>query len=369
MRALLINAVCGIRSTGRICTNLAKRLEGEGYEVKIAYGRESVPDEYKKYGVRIGNDIDVYWHAFMAHYFDQVGLWSKRATRDFLIWADEFDPDLLWLHNLHDYYINFELLFEWIKSRPEMKVKWTQHDFWAFTGGCMHFVVKNCYQWKGACESCPKGRTKKLVRSEKENQKRKRAAFTGVPQMTIVAVSDWCRGYISDSFLNEYPIEVCYNEVDRSVFKHTESDFRERYGLADKRIVLGLSNVWRAEKGFFDFIKLSEMLDESYKIVMVGLNDKQRKMLPDTIIGLPRTSSVKELAEIYSAADVFVNPSKEETFGMTTLEALCCGTPAVVFKDTACEEVANTYGGVTVDQSVEAMYEAIEKICKGKKEI
>ena len=365
MRALLINAVCGIRSTGRICTDLAKELEVLGYEVKIAYGRESVPDEYKKYGVRIGNEIDVYWHAFMARYFDQPGLWSKKATRDFLVWADKFDPDLLWLHNIHDYYINYELLFEWIKSRPQMQVKWTQHDCWAFTGGCMHFIIKNCYQWKTQCISCPKGRSRKIIRTEKENYIKKRNAFTGVPQMTIVAVSDWSKRLIEESFLNEYPVEVCYNKVDRTVFKPTASDFKERYGLTDKKIVLGLSNVWNAAKGFYHFIELSEMLDGSYAIVMVGLNEKQRKMLPESIIALSRISSVHELAEIYTAADVFVNPSREETFGMTTLEALCCGTSAVVFKDTACEEVANMYGGVAVDQSVNAVYDAIEKICKG----
>lgn len=155
MRALLINAVCGIRSTGRICTDIAKDLEKQGYEVKIAYGRETVPEQYQKYAIRIGNNVDVYWHALMTRLFDDRGYWNRIATRKFLKWADEYDPDLLWLHNLHDYFINIDMLFDWIKSRPQMEVKWTQHDCWAFTGHCFHFMVAKCYQWKTHCVNCP----------------------------------------------------------------------------------------------------------------------------------------------------------------------------------------------------------------------
>ena len=367
MRALLINAVCGIRSTGRICIALAQELEFNGYEVKIAYGRENVPEEYKKYAIRIGNNVDVYWHALMGRCLDQRGYCSKIATQKFLKWAEEYNPDLLWLHNIHDYFINIEMLFDWIKSRPKMQVKWTQHDCWAFTGGCMHFIVKNCFQWENGCLSCPRRSRKKFMYREKSSFLRKKRAFTGVSNMTIISVSNWLRDLVSKSFLKEYPGEVVYNTVDKTVFKPTESDFRERNGLIDKKIVLGVSSVWNESKGLYDFIRLSEMLDDSYKVVLVGVSKKLMKKNMSKVLCIPSTNNTKELAQIYTSADVFVNPSREETFGLTTLEAICCGTEAVVYKNTACEEVVSVYGGIAVDQSVDALFAEIERICNKDK--
>lgn len=358
MRALLINAVCGIRSTGRICTDLAKKLEEQGYEVKIAYSRETVPTEHQKYAVRIGNKFDVYWHALMTKLFDGRGYWSKRATRKFLKWADEYDPDVLWLHNIHDYVINIEMLFDWIKSRPDMQVKWTQHDCWAFTGGCMHFTVAECYQWEKHCRNCPTKCTfprEPLFRQPKRNFERKRNAFTGVNNMTVISVSHWLENHVKNSFLKDYPIEVVYNSVNREVFRPTTGNLREMPALADKKIILGVASFWNEKKGLSDFIRLSKMLPDNMRIVLVGLSKKQIKSLPDNIVGVDRTNNAAELAGIYSEADVFVNLSKEETFGLTTLEALCCETPVIVYKDTACEEVANMYGGIAVEQDLMAV--------------
>lgn len=145
MKVLFINSVCGIGSTGRICTDLAQQLEAEGNEVKIAYGRKgTVPEQFQKYAVRIGTDFDCKMHAIQTRLFDTHGFGSKRATKEFLKWAEEYKPDLLWLHNLHGYYINVEMLFDWIKKHPEMQVKWTLHDCWAFTGHCSHFTMVKC---------------------------------------------------------------------------------------------------------------------------------------------------------------------------------------------------------------------------------
>ena len=154
MKVLMINSVCGIRSTGRICTDLASELEAQGHQVRIAYGRESVPEQYTKYAVRIGNEWDVRLHGVRSRLLDEHGLSSKSATKRFLKWAEEYDPDLLWLHNIHGYYINYELLFDWIKGRPKMQVKWTLHDCWAFTGHCSYFTVARCEQWKTGCTHC-----------------------------------------------------------------------------------------------------------------------------------------------------------------------------------------------------------------------
>ncbi len=365
MRVLIVNSVCGIGSTGRICTDIADKLSKEGNEVKIAYGRDSVPEKYEKYAVRIGSSLDKRLHGVYTRLFDGHGFASKKATEKFLKWADEYDPELVWLHNLHGYYINVELLFKWIKSRPYMKVKWTLHDCWAFTGHCTHFSMLKCGKWKDGCRKCiqkscyPKSC---LIDASEKNYRRKKAAFTGVRDMTLITPSNWMSGHVKQSFLNEYSVEVCYNEIDKSVFKPTEGNFKERYCIKDKKIVLGVSSIWNTRKGFDDFLKLARLLDDRYIIVLVGLDRKQMKTLPDNVIGIERTNNTHELAEIYTAADVFVNPSKEETFGMTTVEALACGTCAVVYKDTACEEVVSMYGGFAVEQDVSMLKKKIVEV-------
>lgn len=363
MKVLFINSVCGIGSTGRICTDLAQQLEAEGNEVKIAYGRKgTVPEQFQKYAVRIGTDFDCKMHAIQTRLFDTHGFGSKHATKEFLKWAEEYKPDLVWLHNLHGYYINVEMLFDWIKKHPEMQVKWTLHDCWAFTGHCSHFTMVKCEQWKSHCSYCSQLRRYPAcfaMSSVSKNFERKHKAFTGVKNMTLITPSKWLADLTRQSFLKEYPVEVHYNTIDTSIFKPTPSDFRERYGLQDKIIVLGVANVWEDRKGLFDFYKLAEMLDDRYVIVLVGLSEKQIKELPKNIKGIQRTNSPQELAAIYTAADVLVNPSVEETFGMTPVEAQACGTPSIVYEDTACEEVAQQSGNTVVPQDVNALYESI----------
>jgi len=366
-RALLINAVCGIRSTGRICTDLAKELESQGYDVKIAYSREAVPEQYQKYAVRIGNKLDVYWHALMTRLFDDRGYWSRTATKRFLKWADEYNPNLLWLHNIHDYVINLDILFDWIKSKPNMQVKWTQHDCWAFTGHCSHFTIVKCEQWKEHCSCCP-GRESfpkdSLINRCSRNYERKKKAFCGVKNMQIVVVSHWLENLVKQSFLGEYPIEVCYNKIDENIFKPTPSDFRKKYGLENKKIVLGVASFWSVRKGLDVFERLSDQLSDEFHIVLVGLSQKQSQIFANkpNVLCIPRTNNTTELAQIYTAVDVFVNPSREETFGLTTLEAIRCGTKVIVYRDTACEEVANLFGGTVVDQSAESVLSEVIKI-------
>ncbi len=266
MRVLMINVVCGIRSTGRICTDLAAEMEAEGHEVKIAYGRETVPEQYQKYAVRIGNNLDVDIHGVKSRLLDKHGLGSKHATKKFLKWADKYDPDLIWLHNIHGYYINYELLFDWIKNRPDMQVRWTLHDCWAFTGHCTHFTVAKCDQWKTGCLHCPEKKrypASLFLDNSKNNYSRKRNAFTGVKNLSIITPSKWLADLVKQSFLKDYPVEVHYNTIDTSVFKPTPSDFRKRYGLTDKKIVLGVASTWDDRKGLDDFIQLSEMLSDT----------------------------------------------------------------------------------------------------------
>ncbi len=362
MKVLFINHTIGIGSTGRICTDLATKFEGEGHECKIAYGRNICPPKFEKYAVRIGNKLDNYWHVFLTRVFDWHGYASKMATKKFLQWADEYNPDLLWLHNIHGYYINIEMLFDWIKSRPNMEVKWTLHDCWTFTGHCSHFMLVKCEQWQTHCSHCCQKHeypASILMDNCFENFDRKRKAFTGVKKMTLITPSQWLADLVKISFIKEYPVEVHYNTIDTNIFKPTPSDLRKRLGLEGKKVVLGVANIWSNRKGLDDFFQLSKMLDDSYVIVLVGLTPKQIRQLPKKIKGLARTNSIHDLVAMYSMADIFVNPSKEETFGLTTLEATSCGKTAIVYEGTACEEVIRKTGGVAVPQNVQALYKAI----------
>ena len=363
MKILMINEVCGQGSTGKICCETAEQLSTEGHEVKIAYGRLAyVPTEYQKYGVRIGNDVSVHFHALQTCLFDMHGFGSRRATKKFLKWADEFAPDLLWLHNLHGYYINIDLLFHWIKQRPNLKVQWTLHDCWAFTGHCAHFTMIKCDKWKSECGRCPQ-RTgypaSILIDQSKRNYHRKKGLFCGISNMKLIVPSEWLAGLVKQSFLAEYPIEVRHNKVDETVFRPTKSNFRTKLGLNKKTVILGVASRWNTKKGLDDFIELSRMLDDNYAIVLVGLSEKQIKQLSGSVVGISKLLDGRELAAIYSDADIYVNASKEETFGMTTLEAIQCGTKTVVYDSTAGAEVARQYGGIAVPEGVENLYKAI----------
>ena len=381
-KLLLINSVLGFGSTGRIVLDIAGEYEKNGYEVKIAYGRslsatkDSGPD-MSKYGVRIGSDMGVFWHGIYTRLTDKHGLRSYLATRKFLKWADKYDPDVLWLHNIHGYYINYEMLFDWIKKRPKMQVKWTLHDCWAFTGHCSHFSYVKCDKWKTGCNNCPQtDQYPKACRdNSRDNYNRKKAAFTGVKDMTIITPSKWLKEKVQEGFLSEYPVEVHYNTINTDIFKPTSGTFKEDHGISGKKMILGVSSVWNDRKGLNDLIELSKRLDSpggtelvgnvQYQIVLVGLTDSQIKeiaSLAPGILALPRTGSAGELAEIYSAADVFVNPSYEETFGLTVAEAQACGTYTIVYKDTACAEIIDRKNGESVDPGAENLERAIKGI-------
>lgn len=342
MKVLFINSVCGIGSTGRICAQQAQALAAEGHEVKIAYGRsDTVPEEYESFAVRIGNAWDRRLHGLKTRLFDGHGFGSKRATRHFLAWAEAYAPDVLWLHNIHGYYINIEMLFDWIKSRHNMQVRWTLHDCWAFTGHCAHFTFCGCEKWRRGCEKCPQRGiypASVLLDGSRRNYARKKAAFTGVNPMTIITPSQWLAALVRQSFLHEYPVQVQYNRVDETVFKPTESDFRQKYGLQDKTIVLGVASPWSERKGLGDFVKLATMLDERYAIVLVGLDEKQCAAMPPNVLALPRTDSPQTLAAIYTAADVFVNASYEDNYPTVNLEAQACGTRVVTYDTGGCRE-------------------------------
>ena len=334
MKVLMINSVCGIRSTGRICTDIAETLKAQGHTCKIAYGRESVPQKYEKYAVRIGADTGVKIHGALSRVFDTSGFHSRRATKKFIEWVKTYDPDVIHLHNIHGYYLHIGQLFKYLKTCGK-KILWTLHDCWAFTGHCSHFDFVGCEKWKTGCYKCSQKKrypASLLCDRSKKNYKLKKNWFTGIDNLTIITPSQWLADIVKQSFLGEYSVEVVRNGIDLNVFKPTESDFRVRYGLEDKKILLGVASTWEERKGLADFLKLAEMVDENYAIVLVGLNEKQMQGLPKNVIGITRTNSTKELAQIYTTADVFLNLTYEDNYPTVNLEAQACGTPVITYR-------------------------------------
>ncbi len=367
MKVLIINTVCGIRSTGRIVTDIADKYINDGHECVIAFGRESVPEKYKNISYRIGTSVSLSLNVVKSRFFDNEGFNAVSQTRRFIEWANNYNPDVLLLHNLHGYYINIELLFKWIKTRPEMQVKWTLHDCWAFTGHCAHFSFVKCDRWKDGCFKCPQKNiypASLFFDSSKNNFSRKKACFGGVKNMTIVTPSKWLAKLVKQSFLKEYDVEVSHNSVDTADFRPTESNFRSRHNLENHFIILGVGTTWNERKGLTDFVELAARLDCNYKIVLVGLSKEQIKKMPNNIICIPCTDSKRELAELYTMCDVFLNLSREESFGLTIIEALACGAYPIVYKDTACEEVVNVYGGLAVEQNIDDVIDSIYKVSK-----
>ena len=369
-RLLLINSVIGFGSTGRIVLDIAKEYEADGYEAKIAYGRNMkvsshLEKDVKKYGVRIGGDVDVYAHVLYTRLTDKHGLGSKAATKKFLKWAEEYNPDVLWMHNIHGYYINYEMLFDWIKSRPQMEVKWTLHDCWTFTGHCSHFAYVGCKKWGEGCYACPQlaQYPQSKADNSRDNYRRKRASFTGVSNLTIITPSNWLKENVEKSYLCGYPVEVKYNTVDTDVFKPVDSTFKKDNGIENKKMILGVASLWNDRKGLKDFYKLSEMLDkDKFQIVLVGLSKDQVDEIAEkkiNIIGLERTSSVEELKKIYSAADVFANPTYEDTFPTVNMEAEACGTPVITYDTGGCKETIKSQDSKVIPQNVEALRNAI----------
>lgn len=364
MKYLFINVTAGAGSTGQLVLKAARELQAAGNQCLIAYGREA-----KNCGgiqtLAIGTPGDTRLHALKHRVFGTGGFGSRAATRAFLQKVREYDPDVIWLHNLHGYYIHVGLLFDYLRTCGK-EIIWTLHDCWAFTGNCPYFTYIGCEKWRTGCGGCPqKGLYPKCaLDATKENFRKKKDLFTGIPRLSLQVPSQWLGDLVSQSFLKDYPLSVVPNQADPAIFHPTPSPLREAYRLKDRFLVLGAANVWEPRKGLADFVSLAALLPDSCRIVLIGIPERLKQALPETLLALPRTKNQQELAQWYTAADVYVSPSVEETFGMTVLEAALCGTVPLVYRGTACEEVARAHGGLAVDRGPEHLAEAILKLQK-----
>lgn len=368
MKVLQINSVCGVGSTGRIAKDIHDVLIGRDHESVIAYGRSRAISCENT--IKIGGKLNNYFHLVKTRLLDRHGFASRSATKVLLKQVEELNPDIIHLHNIHGYYINIELLFKYIKyaNKP---VVWTLHDCWPITGHCAFFDYVNCNRWKKQCFDCPQIRqypTSIILDNSKENYLRKKEIFSRVNHLTFVTPSVWLSDIVQQSYLGAYSTKVIPNGIDLGCFKPIQSYFRREYNIDDKFMVLGVASVWDRRKGLQYFNQLAKELGKEMVVVLVGISDKQKKDLADSIIGITRTDNVQQLAEIYSAADVFVNPTLEDNFPTTNIEALACGTPVVTFDTGGSPESINEQCGLVVEKgSKDGLIDAINIVKKNGK--
>lgn len=327
------------KATGTIMLGIHKLLTEQGEDSYVVWGRGREAEN--DHEIVINDNIGMKFHGAYTRLTDKAGFASKRATKKLITKLEEISPDIIHLHNIHGYYINIEMLFNHIRSN-KIKLVWTLHDCWALTGHCAWFDVVGCEKWKTGCHDCEQKKTypaSMLMDASKWNWEKKKELFTGL-DATIVTPCMWLEKLVKQSYLKGYLVQVIYNGIDLDTFKPTKSNVQEKYGLDDRPIILGVASEWTERKGLKDFIALSELMPE-VRFVVVGVTEDQLSELPETVKGIKRTNSQQELAELYSAATLFFNPTYEDNFPTTNLEALACGTPVVTYDTGGSPEAVN----------------------------
>lgn len=350
-KLLQINVLVNTGSTGRIAEEIGLRAQQQGWESYIVYGRK--PRESNSRTIRIGSGIDVVSHKLQTLFCDRHGLASVKSTKKLVKKINEIKPDIIHLHNIHGYYINYEILFNFLRT-ADIPVVWTLHDCWPFTGHCSYFEYVGCEKWKTQCHACPQTHeypASILLDRSKQNFTLKKKVFNSVTNVTFVPVSQWLDNLLASSFLSGYPSKVINNGVNLDLFMPSIStEIRSRYNLENHFIILGVANIWHPRKGLHDFIKLSKLLPPDYKIILVGVSSKLQKTLPESILAISRTDSAEQLAELYSMADIYVNPTFEDNFPTTNIEALACGTPVFTYKTGGSVEAVTPETGFVLPQ-------------------
>ena len=367
MKILQINNVVNSGSTGRIAEEIGNVLIDHGHESFIAHGSYAAHKGKKTLSksklIKIGTEFDAYYHGIYTLLTDKHGLASVKATRKLVKKINYINPDVIGLHNIHGYYINYEILFEFIK-RNKIPVLWTFHDCWPFTGHCAYYDGVDCKKWKTHCNNCPLSNfyPKSFKDRSFYNFIDKKKSFKGVDQLKIITPSHWLAKEVKASFLKDYPVEVIHNGINLNIFRPEVQNFK-----SDEKIVLGVASIWDRRKGLKDFISLRSYLPESYNIVLIGLNEKQIKALPEGITGISRTENIEALVQWYNQATVFVNPTYIDNFPTTNIEALACGTPVISYNTGGSPEAFDGKTGMVVEKgNVKQLSECIKTTIKDK---
>lgn len=356
------------KAAGSIMMNLHNEMLKRGIDSYVVWGRgREAQNEHEYY---MDDKLGVNLHALYTRLTDRTGFASIKSTEKLINKLEEIQPDIIHLHCVHGYYINLKLLFNYIRKN-KIKVVWTQHDCWSFTGHCAYFDAIGCEKWKTGCHSCKQLRTypAAYIDASKKNWIDKKKLFSGL-DIQIVTPCKWLSGLVKESFLGEYPVEVIYNGIDDTVFNRTSRKFRIINGIENKFMILGVASEWTERKGLKDIISLYEKLNpDDYQIVVVGLTEDQLKQVPEGIIALQRTSNVQELVDIYSSADLFFNPTYEDNFPTTNIESIACGTPVLTYRTGGSPEaVGDSNGAVVSPGDLESVINIIDAVKSGKKE-
>lgn len=369
-RLLQINVCYGYYSTGKIAESISEIVKSHGWESYVAY-RNDVPSKNSALLLPIGNRWDKYFHFAYSFLFDKHCLGSKRATAKLIDKIERINPDIIQLHNIHGYYLNIKILFDYlsVKGYP---IVITTHDCWLFTGHCSHFAKISCEKWLTGCYDCPlkSSYPKSIKDNSSYNYSLKKDLFSKLNNLHIITVSQWLADVVNKSFIKDNNVRVIHNGIDTSRFRILEEKVNIPNIDTEKKLVMAVSSAWYEDKGLYDYYTLSEILPADIIICLVGLSEYQIKQLPKKIMGISRTSSIDELVKLYNRANVILSLSKSETFGLTIVEGFACGTPAIVYDNTALPELISESTGLVVPNGdVNAVKNAIVQILsKVKKE-
>ena len=363
MKIVQLNVTCGVGSTGKICLAVSELLWDKGVENYILF---SEGDSDYKYGIKYADKLEIKLEALKSRVFGNYGFNSKALTKKLISKLDEIQPDVVHLHNLHGHGCNLEMLFGYFKEK-NIKLYWTFHDCWAFTGYCPHYDMVGCDKWQTQCAQCPqKGSYSFFFDKSDKLYAKKKELFAGL-DLTIITPSQWLKSQVEKSFLKDYEVKVINNGIDLDVFKPRESDFREKYNLTDEFLILGVAFNWDERKGIDVFSNLANILPNDCRLVLVGADENARKLLPDNVITIDRTENQMQLAEIYTACDLFVNATREDTFPTVNIESLACGTPVLTFDTGGSAEIIDSNCGMVVPKNdVESLVKAVLQIKKDR---
>lgn len=353
-------------SIGRIMKEIQRQAEAEGIETISFVGRRKPYQDFRC--EKFGNGFSFWGHVIINTVFDKQGHGSYFTTKRLVQRLRKEKPDIIHLHNLHGYYLHIPTFIKYLKEEYHGQIFWTFHDCWPFTGHCPYFTMAKCDKWMTECYNCPNKRQYPIswfFDASHSNYHEKKKWFSDIDNLTIIVPSQWMKRLVEKSFMKGYPIKVVSNGIDLNVFRRNKSEtIRERYLIpADKKILLGVADVWSKRKGLDDFIDLGKVLPDDYVIVLVGVNRKQMRTFTNNIIGIPHTENQKELAELYSETHIFVNPSREESFSLVTAEAMACGTPSIVLDTSAVGELISEENGVVLhEHKAENYLKAVNKL-------
>ena len=357
---LQINVASNKGSTGKIAENIGLTALSNGWDSYIVHSKRYA-GKTKLKDISGCNSFSEFVHYIISLVFDAHGMASYFLTRKLIKKIEKIKPDIVHLHNIHGYYINFKLLFESL-LKLDVPVVWTLHDCWPFTGHCVYFDRVNCQKWKVECQHCPQCTSypRALFDFSKRNFKLKMKVFNQLDNLTIVPVSNWLSNLVSHSYLCDFPRKVIHNGIDLNLFKPTETNLRQRYNLVGKKIILGVADGFGARKGLDDFIKLSKLLSDEYQIVLIGVTSSDLSKIPGSILAIERTSDQLQLAEFYSIAEVYLNLTYEDNFPTTNIEALACGTPVITYDTGGSIEAISEDTGIIVQKNdIKSLYDSV----------